>query len=108
MMTSRSTPKSTKKPKWLLVHDSYVPHIPCALQPCQLLTLSVHHARICVVCQGKAKLGLTGPTKGALDKVPEQPESEEDPSDADDDDDKRGKKSALELTQGQQDFYGVS
>ena len=58
-----------------------------------------------VCCQGKTRLGLTGPTKGGLDKLPEQPESEEDPSD--DEDGKRGK-SAVELTQGQQDFYWIS
>ncbi|CAE7949364.1 hypothetical protein AK812_SmicGene19715 [Symbiodinium microadriaticum] len=54
-----------------------------------------------VCCQGKTRLGLTGPTKGGLDKLPEQPESEEDPSD--DEDGKRGK-SAVELTQGQQEL----
>ena len=61
---------------------------------------------MCVACQGKQKLGLTGPTKGLLENLPEVPDSAEEESD---EDSKNGSsRNTVELTQGQQDFYGVS
>ena len=53
------------------------------------------------LCKGTTKLGLTGPTSGKLEKVPEERDSDQESESGGEEDRRKG---AVEITQGQQDL----